>query len=70
MAKTIQLGYRKIQKLSKAHYINLPWLWMHNNNAKQGDCVQVRLEKDGSLNISVAPVTAAKHATDAATPDQ
>lgn len=54
----IQLGKRKIQKISRGHYVNLPWVWMHNNNAKQGDFVQVRINADGSLNISLEPVPA------------
>lgn len=50
----IQIGHRKIQKISKAHYVNLPKLWIINNKAKNGDCVDVRLEPDGSLNIRLA----------------
>lgn len=62
--KTIELGIRKIQKISKAHYINLPFLWMHNNNARQGDKLELSISPDGSLRI--APVTACKQETGAA----
>lgn len=66
MPKQIQIGYRKIQKISKAHYVNLPWIWIHNNNAKQGDCVQIRIEKDGSLNVSMASATPCQERAEAA----
>jgi len=66
MKQKILIGRRKIQKISKAHYINLPKVWMNNNLAKQGDSVQVRLEIDGSLNISVAPATPCQEKAEAA----
>ncbi|MCX9086818.1 MAG: hypothetical protein OIN90_04575 [Candidatus Methanoperedens sp.] len=52
--KTIELGIRKIQKISKAHYINLPFIWMHNNNARQGDKLELSISPDGSLRIEPA----------------
>jgi antitoxin component of MazEF toxin-antitoxin module len=61
----VEIGLRKIQKMSKAHYVNLPGIWMHNNNAKQGDCVLVQIEPNGSLRISIAPVTPSKVRTGA-----
>jgi hypothetical protein len=68
MKEKVQIGHRKIQRIQKAHYVNLPKIWMDNSHAKKGDYVQVRLELDGSLNISVAPATACKHEADAASP--
>lgn len=66
--KTLQLGKRKIQKISKAHYINLPFIWMHNNNARQGDVLELSIYPDGSLRI--VPVAACKPETrTASTPE-
>ncbi len=59
MKQKVQIGSRKIKKIQKAHCVNLSNIWMVNNHAKQGDCV-VRLEKDGSLNISFTQVQTAK----------
>ena len=52
--KPIELGIRKIQKISKAHYINLPFIWMHTNNARQGDKLELSIGSDGSLRIAPA----------------
>lgn len=66
--KILQLGIRKIQKISKAHYINLPFIWMHNNNAKQGDQLELSINPDGSLKV--VPVTACKQETRTANPPE
>lgn len=51
--KTIELGIRKIHKISKAHYINLPFIWMlHNNNVRHGDKLELSVP-DGRVRLNL-----------------
>ena len=62
----LQLGKRNIQKLGRAQYINLPKIWTENNHTEKGDLVNIELQDDGSLNISVAPPLDGNHESGAA----
>lgn len=64
MIAEIQIGRRKIQRIQKALYVNLPKVWTVNNNTRKGDVVDISISPDGSLRI--APATPCKDAASAA----
>lgn len=66
MIQKLEIGHRKIQRIQKAHYVNLPKIWINHNHAKQGDSVQVRLEPDGSLNVSITSAAPCQERAEAA----
>ncbi len=62
LQKEINLGKRRIQKIRHSQFINLPKVWTENNQTKQGDVVEITLEKDGSLKLKFVPVVEASQA--------
>lgn len=62
----LKIGTRKIQKIRGSCYLNLPKIWVSNNQTKKGDPVEIKLMTDGSLNLRVASPPDANLESDAA----
>ena len=47
----LELGERKVQSTAGSFFVNIPILWIKNNNVKRGDRLEITLTDKNELTI-------------------